>query len=121
MYQAAAALNASSRWQEAIAENLASSSIPGFKKQDLSFSAVSAKLQTSGVRPTMPKAVLKTNFQPGELKFKGVNTDVALEGKGFFKVQLPDGNIAYLEMSNVKVVKELSRQLIHRAEPKQNT
>ena len=29
LYQAAAALNANSRWQEMISENLASSSVPG--------------------------------------------------------------------------------------------
>src|SRR5207245_1130113 len=39
LYQAAAAMNANARWQEAISENLASSSIPGFKKQNLSFDA----------------------------------------------------------------------------------
>src|SRR5271166_542660 len=48
MYQAAAALNANSRWQEVIAENLASSSIPGFRKQEISQAAVQAGLMPAG-------------------------------------------------------------------------
>ena len=99
MYQAAAALNANSQWQEAIADNLASSSIPGFKKQELSFGAVESRLKTSAAtavqRASMPQSAVKTNFSAGELKYTGVNTDVALEGNGFLQVQLPDGNIGY--------------------------
>ena len=44
LYQAASALNAMDRWQETIAENLASASVPGFKKQDFSFAALEAGL-----------------------------------------------------------------------------
>lgn len=85
LYQAAAAMNANARWQEVISENLASSSIPGFKRQDLSFSAVQAGL--------MPQAT--TSFAPGDLKYTGSKTDVAIEGAGFFEVQLPNGASAY--------------------------
>lgn len=90
MYQAAAALHANTQWQEAIADNLASSSIPGFKKQELSFGAVESGLKTGTVQ-----SAVKTNFSAGELKYSGVNTDVALEGKGFLQVQLPDGTMGY--------------------------
>ena len=98
LHQAAAAMNANARWQEIISENLAASSIPGFKKQELSFDAIQA-----GLMPTsngtqhflLPRAAASINFQPGELKATGVNTDVALEGSGFIPVQLPDGNTAY--------------------------
>src|SRR5438093_694962 len=83
LFQAAAALNANSRWQESIAQNLASSSIPGFKKQDLSFSAIQAGMMP--VNPSsspdsayflLPKASVSTNFQAGQLKRTDVNTDV---------------------------------------------
>jgi flagellar basal-body rod protein FlgF len=93
MYQAAAALHANTQWQEAIADNLASSSIPGFKKQELSFGAVESDIKT---RPASRiQSAVKTNFNSGELKYTGVNTDVALEGKGFLQVQLPDGTVGY--------------------------
>jgi flagellar basal body rod protein FlgG len=99
LFQAAAALNANARWQEVIAENLAASSIPGFKKQELSFGAIEAGLMANsvnGTQPfTLPRAAVTTNFRPGEFRFTGVKTDVALEGRGFFAVQLPDGNTAY--------------------------
>ena len=42
LYQAAAAMDASARWQEAVAENLAEVSRPGFKKHDITFSAMMA-------------------------------------------------------------------------------
>src|SRR5689334_11170120 len=51
LHQAASALNAMDRWQETIAENLAASSVPGFKKQDFSFAAVQA-----GLRPVSASA-----------------------------------------------------------------
>jgi len=99
LYQAAAALNANARWQELISENLSSAMIPGFKKQELSFSAIEAGLvpSTSGAatQMTLPAANAATNFQQGELKYTGVNTDMAIEGPGFFEVQLPNGDTAY--------------------------
>ena len=103
LYQAASAMNASSRWQEVIAENLDASQIPGFKKQDLSFSAVQAGYQARsqmnspfGARHfTMPLATSTTNNQAGELRPTGVATDLALDGPGLFEVQMPDGRKGY--------------------------
>jgi len=99
LYQAAAALNNNARWQEIISENLAAGAIPGFKKQELSYSAVAAGFMpgAKGVAQpfALPQGVAVTNFSAGEMKFTGVKTDVALEGRGFLAVQLPDGNTAY--------------------------
>jgi flagellar basal body rod protein FlgG len=97
LYQAAAALNANSRWQELISENLASSSIPGYKKQDLSFAAVQNRVlgSSSVAGAYLPKPQASINFQPGEIKPTGVNTDVAIEGPGFFEVQLANGSRAF--------------------------
>jgi len=102
LFQAGAALNANSRWQEIIADNLASSSVPGYKKQELSLAAVQAGLMPAGVNGSqapqmfvMPKGTTTTNFTGGELKPTGLPTDVAIEGKGFFEVQLPGGTKGY--------------------------
>jgi len=99
VYQAAAALGASSQWQELIANNLASSSVPGFKKQDISFEAVQSGLSAAGdsmgFPVSMPKASSTTNFQAGALRLTGSNMDFALNGPGFFEVQLPSGASAY--------------------------
>jgi flagellar basal-body rod protein FlgG len=102
LFQAAAALNANSRWQEVIADNLASSSVPGYRKQQLCVAAVQAGLMpaggtSSGAAPmfTVPKATTSTSFEPGELKYTGAANDVAIQGKAFFEVQLPSGASAY--------------------------
>jgi flagellar basal body rod protein FlgG len=101
LYQAAAAMNASSRWQEVISENLSAGQIPGFKKQDLAFTAVQSGFMggasggAAAKRATMPLAGTTTNFQAGELHSTGVATDLAIEGTGFFEVRMPDGTSGY--------------------------
>ncbi len=97
--QATAALDAQSRWQELIAENLAASSVPGFKKHEISFAAVEAGLKQSAAGGAgtflMPQPEFGTNFQAGPIRPTGVKTDLAIDGPGFFTVQLPDGSTAY--------------------------
>jgi flagellar basal body rod protein FlgG len=98
LYQAASAMSANARWQDVVSQNLASSSVPGFKKQDLSFSAVQAGLLKTahGSTPmSLPHAQSATNFQQGESRYTGVNTDVAIDGDGFFEIQLANGSTAY--------------------------
>ena len=100
LYQAAAAMNANARWQEVISQNLASASIPGFKKQDLSFDSIQAGVMSQAAPDaraqfTLPRATAATNFSQGDFRQTGVNTDVAIEGRGFFEVQLPAGGTAY--------------------------
>src|ERR1700677_5154306 len=43
---------------------------------------------------TIPTTTMATNFKAGELKYTGDKTDVAIEGKAFFQVKLPDGATA---------------------------
>jgi len=89
-------MNAAAQWQDVIAQNLASSSVPGYKKQDVTFSAVASSLASSaGPAQSLTKAKVSTSFAPGELHYTGVNTDAAIEGQGFFEVQLPSGNKVY--------------------------
>jgi flagellar basal-body rod protein FlgF len=100
LYQAAAAMNANSRWQELIADNLADSSVPGARKQDVSFAAVEAGLPSgqlglNGERFVMPAARPALNFTQGEINPTGVTTDFAVDGPGFFEVQLPNQQISF--------------------------
>jgi len=93
-------MNANARWQEVIAENLASSSIPGARKQELSFAAVEAGITNGGVQTAaghsiIPSAKSAVDFQPGALRPTGGAKDLAIEGTGFFEVQLPNGARAY--------------------------
>lgn len=100
LYQAAAAMNANSRWQEIISQNLAASSLPGFRKQDISFDAVQAAVMPSSAAQVaatilVPRASSAINLTPGELKPTEARTDLAIEGPGFFEVQLPNGRRGY--------------------------
>src|SRR5436190_23458604 len=100
LYQAASALNANARWQEIISENLAGSTIPGFKKQDLSFAAVQAgMLMPSGTTSTangqpvsLPSVSNHMNFSQGDIRVTDVQTDLAIQGPGFFEVQMANGS-----------------------------
>jgi flagellar basal-body rod protein FlgG len=100
LYQAAAAMNAQSRWQELITENLAAGSTPGFCKRNVSFADVAAAspLAVNGATPSnfmIPVAISSTSFQQGQLRPTGGALDFAIEGSGFFTVQMPNGDRAY--------------------------
>ena len=100
LYQAAAAMNAQERWQEMITENLTGGSVPGFRKQEISFASVAAASPASmnGMAPSnflIPVARTSTSFQQGELRPSGNPTDFAIDGPGFFEVELPNGDKGY--------------------------
>lgn len=111
MYQGAAGMSANARWQEIIAQNMASSSVPGYKKQDVSFAAVQAGVLAPGAvgstgqaRPVaLTTAKSHLNFEPGPMRRTDVPTDLAIEGQGLFEVQLPNGNSAYTRDGEFKV------------------
>ena len=100
LYQAAAAMNAQERWQDLISENLASGSVPGFRKQEVSFEDVAAS-SANGVNDSansnfyIPTVVSSTSFQEGQMNPTGDSTDLAIDGKGFFQIQLPGGQTGY--------------------------
>lgn len=108
LYSAAAAMNATERWQDLVADNLSSASIPGARQQEISFSAVQAGLTpdapgSAGSGYVIPFAGATTNFSQGELKATGSHMDFALEGPGFFSVQMPDGSKAYTRDGEFKL------------------
>jgi len=108
LYSAAAAMNATERWQDLVADNLSSSSLPGARQQEISFSSVQAGLLAGapgapGTKFEIPFAGATTNFSQGELKSTGGDLDVALEGPGFFGVQMPDGTTAYTRDGEFKI------------------
>jgi flagellar basal-body rod protein FlgF len=104
-------MNANARWQEAISENMAGSSIPGFKKQDITFAAVQAGFlsptgasSTANAQPvSLPTAGKHINFSPGEVRRTDVNTDLAIDGPAFFQVQLSNGATGYTRDGEFKI------------------
>ncbi len=101
LYQAAAAMNANQRWQEMITENLASASAPGGRKEDVSFSDVEAEAECRRRQEPrecvifIPSATASINFQQGQTMPTGNANDLAIDGKAFFEVQMPNGSKAY--------------------------
>jgi flagellar basal body rod protein FlgG len=100
LYQAAAAMNASSRWQDVIADNLVAGSTPGSRKVKVSFAAVQAALTpgVSGQRSSshaIPTVTTSATFQQGPLRPTNLPTDLAVDGPGFLEVQLPNGTHAF--------------------------
>jgi flagellar basal body rod protein FlgG len=102
IYKGAASLAAYEKWQEAISQNIANSSIPGFKKTNISFSAVDSDLTSTQpgafsdlVHGSMPAATPSINFSQGQLTHSESELDFAIQGDGFFQVQQPNGQMAY--------------------------
>jgi flagellar basal body rod protein FlgG len=105
LYQSAASLSALERWQEAVSQNITSSEVTAYKKRTVSFSGQdSGEFLTDpksragrgqGQSAVFPVASSSINFLPGETKPTGRKLDVALQGEGFFEVQMPDGTRAY--------------------------
>lgn len=98
LYSAAAAMNATERWQDLVTENLSSSSVPGTRQREISFTSVPAGMSSgygAGSQYVIPATTYSVSYQQGEMKATGDNLSFALQGPGFFAVQLPDGSKAY--------------------------
>lgn len=103
IYKGAAALAACEHWQQITAQNIASATTPGFHRTKVSFAGVLADSTRTGtaerpgqdVRGVMPQFGSKLDMQPGELRQTGEDTDFAIQGSGFFKVERPDGSAGY--------------------------
>lgn len=82
-----------------IANNVANMSTAGFKSDEMVFSEfVSPKARDNTFQRPLDRPLsfvedigTVSNFAPGELQTTGAETDVAIDGKGFFVVQTPEG------------------------------
>ncbi len=109
LYTAASGMSAQQLNLDTIANNLANSSTTGFRQLRLEFEdMVYQNLVTPGAAqsPTTVSAGLQVGLGTKSAATEVINTqgslnetdnplDVAIEGSGFFQVQMPDGTIAY--------------------------
>lgn len=118
MYTAATGMQAQQLNMDVIANNLANVNTHGFKKssaefQDLLYQTIvepGAPTSATTKNPTgiqvglgvKPVAVQKA-FAQGDLASTGGQLDLAIEGDGFFRVILPDGNPAYTRAGAFKI------------------
>jgi flagellar basal-body rod protein FlgG len=74
---------------DVISSNLANSNVVGFKKDRISFQKLLEKEVKNGPVPAL--VTIETDMTPGDLRSTGNSLDVAIVGKGFFKVLTPEG------------------------------
>jgi flagellar basal-body rod protein FlgF len=113
LYQSASALSALERWQDAVAQNITSSQTVGYRKRTVDFSTVTAgeintdpsgKANSDTTFETLfPKVTTGINFSTGQTEPTRRDLDVAIQGEGFFEVQMPDGTRAYTRDGEFKM------------------
>src|SRR5256714_3474956 len=110
IYSSAAGMQSQQLNLDVISNNLANVNTTGFKKskiefQDLLYQTTRAPGAEAGAGNQLPTGIqighgsrpVATSkiFTGGELTQTGERLDVAIQGDGFFEVQMPDGNRAY--------------------------
>lgn len=105
MYMAASAALAYEKRLEVVANNLANVNTAGFKRDDVAFQAfiTSENGESLPVIPPYPQPLQASSFwvayqsrtdhSPGPLRATGNPLDLAINGKGFFTVESPEGTV----------------------------
>jgi len=103
---------------DVISHNLANLNTTGYKKTAAHFStlfsqivrAPGARLSDGSISPNgvqiglgVELASTNKSFNMGALQNTGNSLDLAIEGDGFFQVQMPDGNLAYTRSGNLQI------------------
>ena len=89
--------------QAGTANNLANASTVGFKAQEHRFRAVPVLSEAMPTRAFVVDASVSDVMDEGPLMFTGRNLDVAVNGRGWLAVQLPDGSEAYTRAGSLAV------------------
>ena len=103
LYESASAMNALERWQDAVAQNITSSQVTGYKKRTVDFAAtLMGEMSPGGKTPigdgqpgSFPTAIYGISYKQGEVSPTKRPLDLALQGPGFFVMQAPDGSRTY--------------------------
>jgi flagellar basal-body rod protein FlgG len=117
LYVAATGMVAQETRLDAISNNLANANTTGFKRQDAEFEDLMyqqqrtpGRLPDGGMGPTGVQIGLGSRivatpryFSQGNIEQTGNPLDLAIEGRGFFAVTRPDGEIAYTRAGQMKL------------------
>ena len=107
--QGLSGLSAASKNLDVIGHNIANSGTTGFKSSRTEFADVVASTMGAGGGQNagigVEVAAVAQQFSQGNLTVTGNNMDVAINGNGFFRLQMPDGSAAYTRAGNFKVDK----------------
>ncbi|MFZ5632048.1 MAG: flagellar basal-body rod protein FlgG [Bacillota bacterium] len=111
----AAGINVQQARIDTTANNIAGVNTDGFKTEKPSFAdlvytrmAVSGRpVKASGAKPLHGAGSRQVgsfrNFEQGVLRETGRETDLAINGRGFFKILMPDGSAAYTRNGNFRL------------------
>jgi flagellar basal-body rod protein FlgG len=117
LYSAAAGMESQQMNLDVISNNLANVNTTGYKMsklqfQDLLYQTIRAAGSDQGAGNQLPESLqigqgsmpvsTERIFTQGELTQTGGNLDVAIQGNGFFEVQMPDGTLAYTRDGSFK-------------------
>ena len=89
--------------QAAVAHNLANVNSTGFRAELHKLRAVEVQTEALHTRAFTVDASVANDFTEGPLQFTGRPFDVALAGKGWLAVQMPDGSEAYTRNGSLAV------------------
>lgn len=89
--------------QAAVAHNLANVNSTGFRAELHKLRAVEVQTEALHTRAFTVDASIANDFTEGPLQFTGRPYDVALRGKGWLAVQMPDGSEAYTRNGSLEV------------------
>ncbi|WP_313148198.1 flagellar hook protein FlgE, partial [Diaphorobacter nitroreducens] len=105
--QGLSGLNASAKNLDVIGHNIANANTTGFKASRTEFAAMIASAigASSGTNSGIGVEVsaIAQQFNQGNLTVTGNSLDVAINGNGFFTLQMPDGSRAYTRAGNFKL------------------
>ncbi len=89
--------------QAAVAHNLANVNSTGFRAELHKLRAVEVQTEALRTRAFTTDASVASDFREGAMQFSGRPYDVALQGKGWLTVQMPDGGEAYTRNGSLTV------------------
>ncbi len=105
--QGLSGLNASAKNLDVIGHNIANSNTTGFKSSRTEFAAMVASAigtasgKNSGIGVEV--GAIAQQFNQGNLTVTGNSLDVAINGNGFFTLQMPDGSKGYTRDGSFKL------------------
>jgi flagellar basal-body rod protein FlgF len=105
LYQSAASLQALERWQDAVAQNITSNQVSGFKRRTVQVSAQQAGGMAIDGRDSVdrphpltglfPQTRYSVSFAAGENQPTRRELDFAIDGEGFFKLRDENDQLYY--------------------------
>lgn len=92
--------------QAAIAHNLANVTSTGYKAEEHRLRAAQVLTESGSALPTrafVVDASAYTDYSAGAMQYTGRNLDVAVQGKGWLVVTLPDGSEGYTRNGSLEI------------------